>query len=117
MNTHRTLSATSLIGDKVRNPDGQNLGKIEDLVLDLSSSRIAYAVLSFGGFLGMGDKFFAVPFSSLTVDFDKKDVVLPISKEVLEKAEGFDKSKWPDFADNTLRDRLYKHYSASPYWN
>lgn len=56
-----TLSATSLIGTKVRNSTGQNLGGIEDLVIDLTSGEACYAVLSFGGFIGIGDKFFAVP--------------------------------------------------------
>jgi hypothetical protein len=65
----------------------------------------------------VGDKLFAVPFSAMTVDFDKKDVVLPVSKETLENADGFDKNNWPNFADESLRGRLYAHYSAKPYWN
>jgi len=117
MTVVRTLSATSLIGDKVRNTEGQHLGKIEDLVLDLNTGDIAYAVLSFGGFMGLGDKLFAIPFTSMKVDLVAKDVVLPVSKERLEQAEGFDKDHWPNFADESFRTRLYQHYDAKPYWS
>src|SRR5262245_1280011 len=64
------LSADTLTGDKVVNAAGEDLGKIEDFMLDVESGRIRYAVLSFGGVLGLGSKLFAVPPEALTVDMD-----------------------------------------------
>lgn len=90
--TRRTLSATTLVGDGVRNTAGDSLGKIEELMIDLPTGRVAYAVLSFGGFLGMGDKLFAIPWSALKLDEAAHEFVLNVSKERLEKAPGFDKS-------------------------
>ena len=85
-------------------------------MIDLDRGRIAYAVLSFGGFLGMGDKLFAIPWQAFSVDTGKKRLVLNIKKELLEKAPGFDKNKWPDMADLSLGSTLYGYYGYKPYW-
>lgn len=106
------LSASTLTGDKVVNRSGEDLGKIEDLVITLDTGRVAYAVLSFGGILGMGTKLFAVPWSSLTVDSDNKQVVIPADKDKLENAPGFDKDDWPDFADPTLAREIHAYYGV-----
>ena len=110
------MSASTLDGDKVVNAVGEDLGKIEDIMLDVGSGRIAYAVLSFGGFLGMGDKLFAVPWSALTLDTDDKCFVLDVPKERLEKAPGFDKDHWPSMADRTWASEVHAYYEVSPYW-
>jgi sporulation protein YlmC with PRC-barrel domain len=112
----RVLSASTLAGDRVRNSAGEDLGKVNEIMIDISSGRVAYAVLSFGGFLGMGDKLFALPWSVLTVDEDKKCFVLDIDKKMLEKAPGFDKDRWPDMADNTWGTAIYSYYGTKPYW-
>jgi sporulation protein YlmC with PRC-barrel domain len=70
------LSASTISGDKVCNLEGEDLGKIEDLVVDLDTGKVAYAVLSFGGFMGMGDKLFALPWQSLTVDKGEHRIIL-----------------------------------------
>lgn len=111
------LSATTLVGDKVRNRAGEDLGKIEEIMLDLDYGRIAYAVLSFGSFLGLGGKYFAIPFEALKVDPENHEVVLDVSKERLENAEGFDKDNWPRFADRTWGRTIYDHYGYAPYWS
>jgi sporulation protein YlmC with PRC-barrel domain len=111
------LSASTLSGDSVVNPQGEDLGKIEDIMIDLNNGQIAYAVLSFGGFMGMGDKLFALPWKSLSVDEENKRVVLDIPKETLKESDGFDKSDWPDFADPDFRNRTYARYGVQPYWN
>ena len=116
MNANKVVSATSVTGDAVTNLNGERLGRIEDIVLDLSSGRVAYAVLSFGGFLGIGDKLFAVPWGAMHLDSDQKEFVLDVSKETLEEAEGFDKSNWPDLADPVLATRIHTHYKTRPYW-
>tara|TARA_B100000686_G_scaffold340398_1_gene416020 strand:- start:3425 stop:3787 length:363 start_codon:yes stop_codon:yes gene_type:complete len=107
------LSGTSIIGDDVKNREGKSLGDIKDIMIDLDSGRIEYAVLSFGGFLGMGDKYFAVPFQALTVDTEKECLVLDIEKETLKEAPGFDKDNWPNFADPDLRSQLDSHYGTT----
>jgi sporulation protein YlmC with PRC-barrel domain len=88
----RVLGAGTLTGDRVRNTAGDDLGKIEEIMIDLGSGRVAYAVLSFGGFLGIGDKLFMVPWGAMTVDQSAHEFVLDVSREQLEKAPGFDKN-------------------------
>ena len=87
------LSAGTIKGDKVVNIDGDDIGKIEELMIDLQDGRVAYAVLSFGGFLGMGDKLFAIPWQALSLKVHKHAFALDIPKDVLERAEGFDKDQ------------------------
>ena len=112
----QVLSATTLIGDQVENPEGDDLGKIEDLVIDIDKGRIAYAVLSFGGFLGMGDKLFAIPWDAVTIDLADKKCILDVDKETLKNAPGFDKDNWPDMADQEWGTSIYEYYDIRPYW-
>jgi sporulation protein YlmC with PRC-barrel domain len=111
------LSASSLKGDKVVNQQGEDLGKIEELMIDLDRGRIAFAVLSFGGFLGMGDKLFAIPWQAFAVDPAQKRLILNTKKELLEKATGFDKSDWPNMANPTWGSSVYGYYGYKPYWD
>ena len=113
----RVMSASTLDGDPVKNPQGEKLGKIEDIMIDVPTGRVAYAVLSFGGFLGMGDKLFAIPWTSFMLDEDEKCFVLNVDKETLKSAPGFDKDNWPDMADATWRTEIYSYYGAKPYWD
>ena len=119
MNFHpRVLSAGSIVGSKVVNTEGEQLGNIKDLVVDLDDAQIAYAVLAFGGLLGLGDKLFAIPLEALSFDTETQQVVLDVDREVLKNALGFDKAKWPDDAQyeaGWLRD-IYEYYGYSPYW-
>jgi sporulation protein YlmC with PRC-barrel domain len=112
----RTLSSSSLVGDQVVDVTGAKVGKIEDLMIDVLNGQIAYAVLSFGGFLGIGDKLFAIPWSRLTVDEGEKRFVINVTKETLETAPGFDKDNWPDMDDLEYANGIYAHYGATPYW-
>ena len=112
----KVLSSSTISSDHVKNASGEDLGKIEDLMIDLDSGRVAYAVLSFGGFLKMGNKLFAVPWEALKVDTANKQFLMNVDKKVLENAPGFDKDNWPDMADPTFGARIYKHYGYKPYW-
>jgi len=112
----RVLSSSTICSDRVKNDAGEDLGKIEDLMVDLNSGRIAYAVLSFGGFLKMGNKLFAVPWQALQVDTLNKQFLLNVDKTVLENAPGFDKDNWPDMADPRFGNSIYRHYGYKPYW-
>jgi sporulation protein YlmC with PRC-barrel domain len=111
----RVLSASTLAGDRVQNSAGEDLGKVHEIMIDIPSGTVAYAVLSFGGFLGMGDKLFALPWSALTLDEDVKRFILDIDKKKLENAPGFDKDNWPDMADNTWATAIFSYYGARPY--
>ena len=108
--TPSVLSATSLNGTGVRNRAGEDLGSVKDLMIDLGDGSVRYAVLSFGGILGMGDRLFAVPFDSFTIDAENECLVLDVSEERLENAPGFDQNDWPDFADPSFAESVRAHY-------
>jgi sporulation protein YlmC with PRC-barrel domain len=110
------LSTTAILGDSVVNRTGETLGKIEELMLDLEKGRVAYAVLSFGGFLGMGEKLFAIPFEALKLDASREHFTLDIDKEKLKNAPGFDKHNPPQASDRTWGAEVYKFYGYKPYW-
>ncbi|HTS24020.1 MAG TPA: PRC-barrel domain-containing protein [Casimicrobiaceae bacterium] len=110
------MDAATLTGDSVVNASDEDLGKVEAIMLDVQSGRIAYAVLSFGGFLGMGAKLFAIPWSALTLDAEEKRFILDVPKEKLENAPGFDKDHWPSMADRTWASGLHSYYGVAPYW-
>ena len=104
------LAADKLTGEKVVNEQGDTLGTISHIMLDIRKGSIAYAVLSFGGFLGMGDKLFAVPWHSLALDTDDKWFVLNVEKEKLNSAPGFDKDNWPSMADSKWAAEVHQYY-------
>jgi len=110
------MDAATLIGDDVVNAQDEDLGKVESIMLDVQSGRVAYAVLSFGGFLGMGSKLFAIPWSALTLDTEEKRFILDVPKDKLENAPGFDKDHWPSMADQGWARDLHSYYDVSPYW-
>ncbi|QNM98811.1 PRC-barrel domain-containing protein [Chitinimonas koreensis] len=110
------MLADTLTGNDVVNPAGDKLGDIKGIMLDVQRGRIAYAVLSFGGLLGLGDKLFALPWSALLLDTDRKCFVLDADKERLEKANGFDKDHWPSMADPRWASDLHLYYGRRPYW-
>ncbi|MGH2582520.1 MAG: PRC-barrel domain-containing protein [Anaerolineales bacterium] len=110
------ISAKELTGYPVRNLAGERVGKIEEIMLDWQEGRIAYAVLSFGGALGVGNKLYAVPWNTLTLDLDRNEYVLDVDKELLANAPGFDKEHWPQTSDERWLDEIYRHYGSHKYW-
>ncbi len=110
------LSANSLIGDDVKNPQGENLGELKEIMIDTDHGRISYGVVSFGGFFGIGDKLFAVPWSAFSIDTSDKCLVLNVPQDRLKEAEGFDQDNWPNFADRTWGAQVYGHYGQEVYW-
>jgi len=112
--------ASKLEGMKVLNPAGEDLGKVNDFVIDMNSGKVVYAALEFGGWLGLGDKLFAVPFSAFKhvsdKDHDHGHLVLDATKERLKTAPGFDKSHWPDMANPEWArpvNQFYNHPSTA----
>lgn len=110
------LSSSTISGDEVVNRQGENLGEIKDLMIDTDTGRVAYAVLEFGGFLGMGSKLFAVPITAMQVDTEHHNFIFDQSKEALKNAPGFDKDHWPDFSDREWGTSVHAHYGVRPYW-
>ena len=104
------LKASDLIGTKVEGTDGKNLGSIKDLVIDPEEGDVQYAVLDFGGFAGIGDKYFAVPWEALHWDQAKEKIALDLHKKELKDAPGFDKNNWPDFREQQVV--IYEFYEV-----
>ena len=99
------------------NQAGDKVGTLHELMIDLEYGSVAYAVLSFGGFLGMGNRLFAIPWEALKLAPEKKQFILDVDKKKLENAPGFDKDNWPDFADRQWGSTIYKYYGYSSYWD
>ncbi len=106
------LSAATITGDEVCNLQDEKLGKIQDIMLDITEGRIRYAVLASGGFLGMGDRLFAVPWKALKQDKENKRFMLDVDVERLKNAPGFDKDEWPDMADATWNSTVEAYYAG-----
>jgi sporulation protein YlmC with PRC-barrel domain len=104
--------ASKLIGGEVYNPQGEKLGKIEDLILDTRNQRVHYAILSFGGMMGIGDKLFAYPVEMLRRTGDNDNLILNVDKAKLEKAPGFESSKWPDWHKDTYRRGVDRYFNV-----
>lgn len=113
-NLRMTLTADSLKGDKVVNRQGEHLGKVEDIMLDLQKGCVSYVVVSYGGIMGMGDKLFAVPWQAFTIDEDKRAFVLEKSKAEIENAPGFDKDNWPDMTAEQFEQQIHGYYGTTP---
>jgi sporulation protein YlmC with PRC-barrel domain len=106
----RVMAADTLRGEKVVNEQGERLGHISHIMLDVVNGTIAYAVLTFGGHLGLGDKLFAVPWRSLALDVDNRWFVLNVDAERMRSAPGFDKHHWPSAADPALLSQVDAYY-------
>ena len=106
------MGADTLIGNDVYNTADESLGTIKELMIEMSTGKIGYAVLSYGGFLGMGDRLFAVPWQALKLDTQNKRFILNASKDQLKTAPGFDKDHWPTMADTSWVSDVHKFYGV-----
>ncbi len=107
------MGAHTLHGNDVVNRRGESLGDIKEIMLDMHSGQVAYGVVSFGGFMGMGEKLFAVPWAALQLDPVRKCFVLDVEKERLSQATGFDKNHWPDMADAGWAKGIHEFYGQT----
>jgi sporulation protein YlmC with PRC-barrel domain len=114
MSSSRVWLATALVGDRVRNSAGENLGKIEDLVIDPDSGTLRYAVLSLDGVFGNGDRLLAIPWSLMSVSPLRDNLLLNIDKLRLERAPAFGREHWPDVNDPAWQRSLHDYYGAAP---
>jgi sporulation protein YlmC with PRC-barrel domain len=112
----KVMAADTLQGDSVYNEADEKLGEITDIMIDVPTGRVAYAVMSVGGLLGIGDKLFAIPWGALSLDTENKCFRMNVSNEQLKDAPGFDKDHWPTMADQTWAQQVHDFYGAEPYW-
>jgi sporulation protein YlmC with PRC-barrel domain len=115
------LKISDVIGQNVENPQGDNLGEISDVVVDPNDGSVVYAVLEAGGFLGLGDKFFAIPWRAFqtVADDDKGEIdklILNVDKDRMQNAPGFDKDNWPNMADAEWGQTVHTYYDQQDYW-
>ena len=110
------MAASTLDGNDVVNRLGDDLGTIKEIMIDVPHGRVAYAVLSSGGLLGIGNKLFAVPWSALVLDTDRKCFILDVDAERIKEAPGFDKDNWPSMADLTWANEVHAWYGQRNYW-
>lgn len=106
------MGADTLVGNGVVNSQDEDIGDIKEIMLDMSDGKVSYAVLSFGSFLGMGEKLFAVPWKALKLDTEHKRFVLDVNKDRLQTAPGFDKDKWPNMADQVWAKSIHSYYDT-----
>ena len=112
----RQVAASMLAGEKVLSRNDQTLGSITEIVVDVARGRIGYALLACGGFMGMGERLFAIPWNALKLDARRNCFVLDADDATFATAPSFDKDHWPIEADLQWHQRLHAHYGARPYW-
>ena len=112
----QVMAADTLTGDDVRNGADEKLGEITDIMLDVPTGRVAYVVISFGGFLGIGDKLFAVPWHALTLNEREHEFLLNVDRRQMEDAPGFDRDNWPDMADPEWGAQVDDFYTTSQHY-
>ena len=113
----RFISSNRLQQYDVVNKKGQDMGQVQTFVIDMVVGRIAFVVVSFEGFLGISDKWFAMPWEILKWNVDNKKFILDMTKEALDKAPGMDKDKWPNEINFELIGKAYSHFGVAPYWD
>ena len=114
--TSTLIAADKVQGTPVYNSAGESLGEIYDLMIDKRSGHVAYAIMSFGGFLGIGDKYHPLPWSILTYDTQKGGYVVNLSRDVLERAPSYAVSASPAWGDREYETSIHDYYGVSPYW-
>jgi uncharacterized protein YrrD len=110
------MSADTLVGRDVENRQGEDFGEIADLAIDLSNGRIAYVILEYGGWLGLGEKLAAVPWQALKADVANPRVTMDINKDKLKILPGFARDEWPQTLDRQWLANVYSRYGEKPYW-
>lgn len=106
------MGADTLLGNDVYSQNDEDLGDIKEIMMDMRTGKVSYAVLSYGGFLGVGEKLFAVPWQALKLDTENKRFILNVDSTKLDSAPGFDKDHWPNMADPTWANSIHRFYGT-----
>ena len=114
--TSALISANKVEGTDVVTPAGENLGSIEEIMIDTRSGKVAYAVMSFGGFLGIGDRHHPLPWGVLKYDTNHNGYVVNLDKRVLEQAPAYGSDERVDLADEAYGKKIHDYYNVPPYW-
>ena len=110
------IAASRVIGTEVYNAAGEHIGTIEDVMLEKTSNGIMFAVIGFGGFLGIGEKYHAVPWSVLDYEKDRGGYVVPFTKEQLQAAPSYSIDELTGDDGQRARDASFAYYKVDPYW-
>lgn len=110
------ISAEKVDGTAVYNGAGERLGDVHDVMIDKQSGRVAYAILSFGGFLGIGEKYHPLPWNALKYDTELGGYVVNLTRDQLEGGPVFDDTDEPTWGDRDYEKRVHDYYGISPYW-
>lgn len=113
----RLIAGSKVSGTSVYNPQGESLGSVEDVMIDKVSGKIAYAVLNFGGFLGMGGRHHPLPWSTLKYDTSLGGYVVNLDRRMLEGAPSYASDQDVSWEDQQWGRSVYDYYKAEPYWN
>lgn len=113
----RLMSAGALCGDRVVNRRGELLGTVSELMLDVERGCIAYVVMAYGGFMGMGERLYALPWSALQLDAERGYLLLDADRSTFDTAPAFDKDHWPSTPDAEWHREVHRHYRSLPYWD
>ncbi len=108
------MACSSLEADIVVNDRGDELGRLEHIMIDVASGRVAYAVLAHGGVFGIGERLFAIPWRALTLDAQHRCFVLPVARDRFDRAPGFDRQHWPAMGDPAWAARIHDFYGLPP---
>jgi hypothetical protein len=114
--TGTLISSDKVEGTAVYNRSGDTLGSVHTLMIDKTSGHVTYAVMSFGGFLGIGDRYHPLPWEVLTYDTGQGGYVVDLDRERLEEAPTYGADETPDWGDRNWGKRVYDYYGARPYW-
>ena len=114
--TASLISASKVTGTNVYNTEGQHLGAVHDIMLDKLSGKIAYAFMSFGGFLGIGERYHAIPWAALKYDTAQGGYVVGITIDQLKGAPTYGGDEVPAWGDRVYETRIHDHYKTPPYW-
>ena len=117
--THPLIGAERVNGAEVYGEGGHKLGRIEDVAIDKVSGRVAYAILSFGGLLGIGERYFPVPWGILKYDIDRRGYVVPLDEDSVKKAPSFEPKSLSGWTDAHTRESVFRYYApygVAPYW-
>lgn len=112
----RIIPAREVNGTEVYNKDGAHLGHIYDIMIDKRTGVVAFALMSFGGFLGLGGRFHPLPWSVLRYDEGSRGYVVDLDRKTLESAPNYRLGEFPDWQNVRWRTDVYDHYGARYYW-
>lgn len=113
--THDLIASDKVEGTKVYDTAGEHIGSIERILVEKRSGKVSYAVLSFGGFLGMGHEHYPLPWSKLNYDEELGGYRVDVSKQQLEGAPKYDRED-DDYWTQENGRRVYDYYGVAPYW-